>query len=139
MVICCGAGLNLSNEKPLPGIEILVGSKIAREVFLAKVFNDLEMKLYQLKDGSWREDYYSVWCHKECSYLVRRTWVSGFSGLIDKEPKKNDSVTTEDGAGKLIGLDLDGFLLVEMNDGRRVKFDTDNNSFDLMQGLISRK
>ena len=38
MVICCGAGLNLSNQKPLPGIEILTGSKIAREVFLAEVF-----------------------------------------------------------------------------------------------------
>ena len=65
MVICCGAGLNLSNQKPLPGIEILTGSKIAREVFLAEVFNHLETKLYQLKDGSWRDDYYSVWCHKE--------------------------------------------------------------------------
>ena len=65
MVICCGAGLNLSNQKPLSGIEILTGSKIAREVFLAEVFNHLETKLYQLKDGSWRDDYYSVWCHKE--------------------------------------------------------------------------
>ena len=45
----------------------------------------------------------------------------------------------EEGAGKLIGLDMDGFLLVEMEDGRQVRFDTDNNSFDLMQGLISRK
>ena len=67
MVICCGAGLNLSNQKPLSGIEILTGSKIAREVFLAEVFNHLETKLYQLKDGSWRDDYYSVWCHKERS------------------------------------------------------------------------
>ena len=48
-------------------------------------------------------------------------------------------MTTEEGAGKLIGLDMDGFLLVEMEGGRRVRFDTDNNSFDLMQGLISRK
>lgn len=115
MVVCCGAGLNLSNEKPLPGIEILTGSKITREIFLAKVFNDLETKLSQLKDGSWRDDYYSVWCHK------------------------NDSVTTEEGDGKLIGLDLDGFLLVELKSGQLIRFDTDNNSFDLMQGLISRK
>ena len=64
MVICCGAGLNLSNQKPLPGIEILTGSKISREIFLAKVLNHLETKLYQLKDGSWRDDYYAVWCHK---------------------------------------------------------------------------
>ena len=56
-----------------------------------------------------------------------------------RNPKKNNTVTTEDGAGKLIGLDLDGFLLVEMDNGQRVRFDTDNNSFDLMQGLISRK
>ena len=56
-----------------------------------------------------------------------------------RNPKKNNTVTTEDGAGKLIGLDLDGFLLVEMENGQRVRFDTDNNSFDLMQGLISRK
>ena len=64
MVICCGAGLNLSNQKPVPGIEILTDSKISRELFLAEVFNHLETKLYQLKDGSWRDDYYSVWCHK---------------------------------------------------------------------------
>ena len=56
-----------------------------------------------------------------------------------RNPKKNNTVTTEDGTGKLIGLDLDGFLLVEMDNGQRVRFDTDNNSFDLMQGLISRK
>ena len=52
MVICCGAGLNLSNQKPL------TGSKISREIFLAKVFNHLETQLYQQKDGSWRDDCY---------------------------------------------------------------------------------
>ena len=54
MVICCGAGLNLSNQKPL------TGSKISREIFLAKVFNHLETKLYRLKDCSWRDDYYAA-------------------------------------------------------------------------------
>ena len=65
MEICCGVGLNLDNDKPVKGINALSGSKISREVLLARVFNLLETKINQLKDGSWRDEYYNILCHKE--------------------------------------------------------------------------
>ena len=46
---------------------------------------------------------------------------------------------TDKGLGQVKGVDLDGFLKVKMNSGKDEIFDTDNNSFDLMTGLISRK
>ena len=41
--------------------------------------------------------------------------------------------------GNVIGVDLDGFIQCSLENGEIERFDTDNNSFDLMKGLIHQK
>jgi hypothetical protein len=41
--------------------------------------------------------------------------------------------------GKVISVDLDGFIEVQVENKEIISFDTDNNSFDLIRGLISTK
>lgn len=79
----------------------------------------IEELIPKLKDGSWREDYYDCWTHSDQSVLV--------------------SVDGDDSSGVVDSLNLDGFLCVRLESGQLRSFDTDNNSFDLMSGLISQK
>ena len=115
MIVCCGIGLNLTNEKPLTSIATLTSKNLSREELMAGFFSRLEKLIDQLSSGTWRKEYYRLWC-------------SSIGTKID----------TYNGTGKLAGLDRDGFLLLQKENGIE-RFDTDNNSFDLMQGLISRK
>ena len=56
---------------------------------MAVLFNSFEKLLPKLKDGSWREEYENLWLHS------------------------NENVKFEGMKGKVKGVDLDGFLLVE--------------------------
>jgi len=71
--------------------------------------------LPKLKDGTWREEYESLWLHSK-----ENVKFEGMKGIVN-------------------GVDLDGFLLVENEDGKVLTIDTDNNSFDLMEGLVHSK
>ena len=115
MTVCCGIGINLVNEKPLASIATLTGKRLSREELMAGFFSRLEKLTGQLSTGIWRKEYYRLWC----------------SSIGMK-------INTYNGAGELAGLDRDGFLLLRKESDIE-RFDTDNNSFDLMQGLISRK
>ena len=78
-----------------------------------------EILIPKLKDGSWRADYYKYWAHADQKVLV--------------------SVTGEKLSGTVKEVDMDGVLRVSLDSGEIRSFDTDNNSFDLMSGLISQK
>jgi len=79
----------------------------------------IESLIPKLKDGSWRSEYYKYWSHSDQKVTV--------------------SVDCKTEFGKVKMVDLDGFLIVKLETGEIRSFDTDNNSFDLMSGLISQK
>jgi len=39
--VCVGIGINLKNQLPFPGINILTKTEVTREELLAKLFNNL--------------------------------------------------------------------------------------------------
>ena len=50
------------------------------------------------------------------------------------------TVDNSESSGTVTGVNIDGFLELEMDDGKGKRtFDTDNNSFDLFNGLIAAK
>lgn len=115
LTVCVGIGINLTNVKPFPGVSILSNVPCPREILISEIFNTFEGNLENLKDGSWRDEYTELWLHSNEKVI--------FEGLI----------------GVVKGVDLDGYLLVERVNGEYCTIDTDNNSFDLMKGLIHRK
>ena len=97
---------------------------ISRESFLSQIFNKLEFFLDTLEAGSETEKvifhkYHKYWLHSNQSVKLR----SDDGGIRQ---------------GKVISLDSDGFLLVEV-DGSTVQVHPDGNSFDMLQGLILPK
>jgi biotin-(acetyl-CoA carboxylase) ligase len=116
LTVCVGIGINLKNEKPFPGASLLTQTEISREELLAQIFNSFEKLLPKLKDGSWREEYEDLWLHSN-----ENVKFGGMKGIVK-------------------GVDLDGFLLVENKEnGEVLTIDTDNNSFDLFEGLVHSK
>jgi len=115
LTVCVGIGINLKNEKPFPGACLLTETEFFREELMASIFNSFEKMLPKLKDGTWREEYESLWLHSK-----ENVKFEGMKGIVN-------------------GVDLDGFLLVENEDGKVLTIDTDNNSFDLMEGLVHSK
>lgn len=119
--VCCGFGLNLNNQLPQPGLNLLLEKEnnqidpFTREEIVAATLNNLDRMIPMLNSGEWRQQYYKYWLHQ------------------------GEAVITNKGNGRVSGVDKDGFLKVEINSGIFEYFDTDNNSFDLMTGLISRK
>ena len=61
---------------------------------MASIFNSFEKMLTKLKDGTWREEYESLWLHSK-----ENVKFEGMKGIVN-------------------GVDLDGFLLVENEDGK---------------------
>ena len=118
--------MNLSNAEPTKCINQLaleVGlSPIPREMLLARTFNILESLLQTVEKGNDREvfdKYYRYWLHDDQIVKIR----------------------SEDGVlqnGRIVSLDGDGFLLVNV-DGKVMSVHPDGNSFDMLQGLIIPK
>lgn len=68
---------------------------------MAKIFNTFEEVLPKLKDGSWRDEYESLWLHRQ-----ENVKFEGMKGVVE-------------------GVDMDGFLLVENENGKgRVEIDS---------------
>ena len=41
LTVCVGIGINLKNEKPFKGVNLLSGKDVKREELVAKIFNNL--------------------------------------------------------------------------------------------------
>lgn len=41
--VCIGIGINLGNERPFPGVNILTGVTVNREELIANMFNNLAL------------------------------------------------------------------------------------------------
>ena len=123
-----GCGVNLSNEEPTKSINQMAKENnlhpISRELFLSQVLNKLEYYLDTIGENAVGEKdifnlYHKYWLHCNQSVKLRSE-----DGTIRK--------------GRVISLDSDGFLLVEV-DGHKVQVHPDGNSFDMLQGLILPK
>ena len=75
------------------GACVLTETEISREELMANIFNNFEENLPKLKDGSWRKEYESLWLHS------------------------SENVKFEGMKGVVKGVDMDGFLLVENENG----------------------
>ena len=120
-----GVGVNLSNEEPTKCINQMAKEKglnpISREIFLSQLFNKLEFYLdaieknFELNKEIF-DKYHKYWLHSDQSVKVQ----------------------CDDGSmklGRMVGLDPDGFLLVDV-DGHKLKFHPNENSFVVSQGVI---
>ena len=123
-----GCGVNLSNDEPTKSINQVAKENhlppISRESFLSQVFNKLEYYLDSIGGNSEDEKYIFNLYHKY--------WLHGNQSV---------KLRSEDGTirqGRVISLDADGFLLVEV-DGHKLQVHPDGNSFDMLQGLILPK
>ena len=122
-----GCGVNLSNEEPTKCINEMARAKnlqpISREVLLARIFNLFEGYLHKIDIGE-EEDifklYHLYWLH---------------SGQIVKLQTRTGSMKE----GKIISIDHDGFLSVQIGENEVVSVQPDGNSFDMLQGLIISK
>ena len=123
-----GCGVNLSNEEPTKSINQMAKEKnlqpISRESFLSHVFNKLESFLDTIGRNSKMEKeifekYHKYWLHSNQSVILR----------------SEDGCTRQ---GRVISLDPDGFLLVDV-EGKKLQVHPDGNSFDMLQGLILPK
>jgi len=123
-----GCGVNLSNEEPTKSINQMVKEKklhpISRESFLSQVFNKLEYYLDTIGGNCEGE--------KDIFNLYHKYWLHG-NQLVKLRSKDGTSRQ-----GRVMSLDSDGFLLVEV-DGHKVQVHPDGNSFDMLQGLILPK
>ena len=123
-----GCGVNLSNDEPTKSINQMAKQNdlppISRESFLSQVFNKLEYYLDTIGGNSEGE--------KDIFNLYHKYWLHGNQSV---------KLRSEDGTirqGRVISLDSDGFLLVEV-DGHKLQVHPDGNSFDMLQGLILPK
>ena len=125
--VVVGCGVNLSNKEPTKCINQMALelklNPISREMLLARIFNILESFLDIVENGcieqSILEKYYKYWLHDNQDVKVRY----------------EDGVSKE---GKVVSLDNDGFLQVEV-EGHILSVHPDGNSFDMLQGLIIPK
>ena len=125
--ISIGCGVNLSNKEPTKCINQIAIEQslnpISREVLLAGTFNSLEGFLSMIEKGTDEicilNLYHTYWLHGKQSVQV----------------KSDNGVVKE---GKIMSLDGDGFLLVEL-ENKLVSVHPDGNSFDMLQGLIFPK
>jgi biotin--protein ligase len=119
--------VNLSNTEPTKCINQLaldLGlNPISREILLARTFNTLENFVQVLEKGNDEKQifdkYHKYWLHGNQIVKVR----------------SEDGTVRE---GKIISLDYDGFLLVQV-EGNMISVHPDGNSFDMLQGLIIPK
>ena len=119
--------MNLSNIEPTKCINQLAGdlglNPISREMLLARTINIFETFVQILERGNdvkqIFDKYHTYWLHDNQIVKIR----------------------SEDGTvknGKIISLDDDGFLLVQVEENM-ISVHPDGNSFDMMQGLIIPK
>jgi len=127
-----GMGLNLWNAKPTSCVNEIItkynqehGAKLAlfsREELLARIFNQFEENLGKFSMhgfvGDLQQLYYKYWLHTQ-----QKVKIGSSEGTV---------VVIQ-------GLSATGFLCATAEDGKTYELHPDQNSFDLMQGLIKKK
>jgi len=123
-----GMGLNLNNQEPTISVNSLIKTKLgkkgaSREQYLAGTFNNLENFVNQIESGHMEvilDLYHKYWMHSDQQVTLKDDKGARTKGVVKS-------------------LDDDGYLSVELDDGRLVSVQPDGNSFDMMQGLIVPK
>lgn len=132
-IVNVGCGVNLDNSNPTTCINDIIRKinadkgtslkTIPYEVYFADVFNELERIYRIVQSGNldyFYDLYYKYWLHSDSEVNVAST--------IGQSLKM-----------KIVGIDEFGFLKVQSPDGDVSTIHPDGNTFDMLQGLISRK
>ncbi|XP_057664831.1 biotin--protein ligase [Diorhabda carinulata] len=132
-IVNIGCGVNLDNSNPTTCINDIIKKintdertslkTIPYEVYFADVFNELERIYNIVQSGNidyFFDLYYKYWLHSDSEVSVAST--SGQSMKM-----------------KIVGIDEFGFLKVQSPEGDVSTIHPDGNTFDMLQGLISRK
>ena len=128
MIFNIGLGFNLDNSKPTLCVNNLLEEnhtpKITREEFFAEFFNCLESFFDMLQTDEGLENilnlYHEYWLHQDQQVQILNAHGETVQGVVKC-------------------IDSDGYLKVELGDGRLESVQPGNNSFDMMQGLILPK
>ncbi|XP_072379075.1 biotin--protein ligase isoform X1 [Diabrotica undecimpunctata] len=131
--IVIGCGVNLDNANPTTCINDLIRKRneakgtnlrpISYEVYFASVFNEFEKLFLTIQEGNmddFYDLYYQYWLHNNSDVTVQ----------VSKDETEKMHI---------VGIDDFGFLKVRNCEGEISTIHPDGNSFDMLQGLISRK
>ena len=129
MVFNIGLGFNLDNSQPTICVNDMLREghlpKLSREEFFANFFNCLE-SLFDVLDNDDKnletilDLYHEHWLHQDQRVQVQDLKEEVIEGIVKC-------------------IDNDGYLKVELPDGKMVSLQPGTNSFDMMQGLILPK
>ncbi|XP_055336565.1 biotin--protein ligase-like [Paramacrobiotus metropolitanus] len=127
-----GVGFNISNTKPTICLNELIGkvsstsNAFSIERFIGRTLSELEKLLREFAvsgETTFLPLYLKYWLHMNQQVNIRQV-------------NENPEVKSQDFAGKIIGLDKFGFLLVRLESGELWSVQSDGNRFDMMANLL---
>lgn len=151
VAICnVGCGVNLSNSDPTTCINSLIRThneqngtnleEISFERFFAMTFTELE-RIYNAVQQDRMEYLYELYY----KYWLHRYWILCGVIVVMVDCFRSDSVVDVQSSEGVVrdvlvtGIDDFGFLVVRAKDGSTSSVQPDDNTFDMMQGLIAPK